>query len=95
MFSRLNLLLCVLAFMLLASCAGSKGGGGSYSYDDDDDGGGGGGGRSGGGRAAMPRADEIKDAHKEAVSMTEENHRLAKEVFDLKNRLGVSTDEEP
>jgi len=84
--------------MFLASCAGSKSGGGSSSYyDDSDDGGGssGGGrkGRGGSGEDRTPRADELKEAKSEAVSLTEENHRLAKEVFDLKTKLGMPTDE--
>jgi hypothetical protein len=84
MFNRLTVLLCTFAF--LAACAGSKGGRTS-SYDDDDEGGGG---RV---REAPVRADELKDAHKDAVSLTEENHKLAKEIFDLKNKLGLPTDE--
>jgi len=92
MFNRLTILLCAFAFVFLAACAGSKGG--QSSYDDDDDGGGGGGG--GGGRAAREapvKADDLKDANKDAVNLTEENHKLAKEIFDLKNKLGLPTDE--
>jgi len=85
MFNRLTILLCT--FVFLAACAGSKGG--RTSYDDEDEEGG------GGGRVkeAPVRADELKEAHKEAVNLTEENHKLAKEVFDLKNKLGLPTDE--
>jgi len=98
MFKRVSLLFCACAFMFLASCAGSKSGGGSSSYyDDSDDGGssGGGGkrGRGGSGENRPPRADELKEAKSEAVSLTEENHKLAKEVFDLKTKLGMSTDD--
>jgi len=91
MFKRVPLLLCAFAFMFLAACAGSKSSGGSSYYDDSDDGGGGGGG--GGGKARAPRADELKEAKSEATSLTEENHKLAKEIFDLKNKLGLPTDE--
>jgi hypothetical protein len=98
MFKRVSLLFCACAFMFLAACAGSKSSGGSSHYDDSDDGGGyssGGGkkGRGGSGEDRPPRADELKDAKNEAVSLTEENHKLAKEVFDLKNKLGMPTDE--
>ncbi|MCL2281866.1 MAG: hypothetical protein FWC26_00940, partial [Fibromonadales bacterium] len=83
-------------FLFLAACGGSKGGS-SYSSSDDDYGGGGGGGGSGGGsgtaRAAAAR-DELKDAQKDAVSLTEENHRLAREVFDLKNKLGLPQEDD-
>jgi len=89
MFKRVSLLLCACAFMFLAACAGSKSSGSSSYYDDSDDGGGGG----GGGKARAPRADELKDAKNEAISLTEENHKLAKEIFDLKNKLGLSTDD--
>jgi len=89
-------LTCACAFMFFASCAGSKGGSSSY-YDDSDEGGysgGGGGGKSrGSGEDRPPRADELKEAKNEATSLTEENHKLAKEIFDLKNKLGMPTDE--
>jgi len=88
MFNRLTILLCTFAF--LAACAGSKGGRTSSYEDDDEGGGGGGGGRV---REAPVRADDLKDAHKDAVNLTEENHKLAKEIFDLKNKLGLPTDE--
>jgi len=80
MTNRLKLLLCVSAFLFLAACAGSKGGG---SEGDDEEG--------GGGRAskeAAPKADDIKKVRSEAAALTEENHKLAREVFDLKNKLG-------
>jgi len=98
MFKRVSLLFCACAFMFLAACAGSKSSGGSSYYDDSDDGGGyssGGGGkksRGGSGEDRPPRADELKEAKNEALSLTEENHKLAKEVFDLKNKLGMPTD---
>ena len=101
MLKRVSLLFCACAFMFLAACAGSKSSGGSSYYSDsDDDGGGyssgGGGGKKGKGGSGEdrpPRADELKDAKNEATSLTEENHKLAKEVFDLKNKLGMPTDE--
>ncbi|MCL1957045.1 MAG: hypothetical protein FWF63_06960 [Fibromonadales bacterium] len=97
MFKRVSLLFCACAFMFLAACAGSKSSGGSSYYDDSDDGGGyssgGGGGkksRGGSGEDRPPRADELKDAKNEAAALTEENHKLQREIFDLKNKLGVS-----
>jgi hypothetical protein len=82
MLNRLKLSLCVFAFLFLAACAGSKGGGA------DDDEGGGGGGKRGSGEAAAPKANDVKKARDEATALTEENHKLAREVFDLKNKLG-------
>jgi hypothetical protein len=94
MSKRVSLLICAFAFMFLAACAGSKTSGGSSYYDDSEDGGGyGGGGGRGSGEARAPRADELKDAKNEATALTEENHKLAKEIFDLKNKLGMPTDE--
>ena len=88
MFKRITLLLCALAFMFLAACGGSKGSGASYDYD-----GGGSGGGGGSGEARAPRADELKEARNEAVSLTEENHKMSREIFELKNKLGLPTDE--
>jgi len=85
MTNRLIVLLCAFAFLFLAACAGSKGGG--ASYDDDDSG------PRGGGRAAV-KVDELKEVQKDAVNLTEENHKLAREVFDLKNKLGLPQDED-
>jgi len=84
MLNRLKLSLCVFAFLFLAACAGSKGGG----SDGDDEGGGGGGGRRGSAEAPAPKADDVKKVRSEATAITEENHKLAREVFELKNKLG-------
>ena len=83
MFNRLTLLLCAFVFMVLAACGGARAG--TQAYDDDSSG--------VGGRAAPVRVDELNQAQKEAVSLTEENHKMAREVFELKNRLGLPTDE--
>jgi len=93
MFKRVSLLLCACAFMFLAGCAGSKGGGSSSYYDDSEEGGsdGGGGGKKRG-EPRVPKADELKEAKTEAVNLTEENHKLAKEVFDLKAKMGILDD---
>jgi len=82
MFKRLTLLLCVCA--LLAACGGSKTGGASSSRDNDDWGGGG---------EPPPKPNELKESREEATNLTEENHKMAREIFDLKNKLGIHTDE--
>jgi len=87
MFKRVSLLLCAFAFMFLAACAGSKGSGDSSYYDSE------GGGGKGSGEARAPRPDELKEARNEATSLTEENHKMSKEIFELKNKLGLPTDE--
>ena len=81
MLNRLTLLLCALVFMVLAACGGAKAGT-QASYDDD-----------GAAKVAPVRVDELNQAQKEAVGLTEENHKMAREVFELKNRLGLPTDE--
>jgi len=83
MFSRLNLLLCAFAFMFLVACGGSKTGGAAASYErgDSPD------------EAPVPKANELKEAREEAVGLTEENHKMAREIFELKNKLGLPTDE--
>jgi hypothetical protein len=85
MFKRVTLLLCAFAFMFLAACGGSKGSGASYNYE--------GGGGDSNEEARVPRADELKEARNEAVSLTEENHKMSREIFELKNKLGLPTDE--
>lgn len=87
MIDRLKLSLCVFTLLFLAACAGSKGGSGGYD-DDDDEGGGGGGGGKRSGQAAAPKANDVKKVREEAAQITEENHKLAREVFELKNKLG-------
>jgi len=87
MFSRLNLLLCAFAFLFLVACpsSGPKGGSSGYSSYDDDDG--------DVNRAPAPKANELKEARTEATNLTEENHKMAREIFELKNKLGLPTDE--
>ncbi|MDR2580039.1 MAG: hypothetical protein LBC85_03485 [Fibromonadaceae bacterium] len=82
MLNRLNLLFIAFAILLLSACAGSKGSSRSFSGDDHDGGGG-----------PVVRANELKEARDEAVNLTEENHKMAREIFELKNRLGLPTDE--
>jgi hypothetical protein len=90
MFSRSTLIAVACALVFLTACAGSKGGSGSSSrgggggggYDDDDEYG-----------EPAPRAVQLKEARNEAVTLTEENHKMAREIFQLKNKLGLSTDE--
>ncbi len=86
MLNRLNLLLCACALIFLAACGGSKTGGGSRSssYDGDDD---------SPYNAPAPKPNELKEAKEEAVGLTEENHKMAREIFELKNKLGLPTDE--
>jgi hypothetical protein len=81
MSKRLTLLLCACAFVFLAACGGSKTGTSSYDSGDYD------------GREPPPKANELKESRDEANKLTEENHKMAREIFELKNRMGLSTDE--
>ena len=73
---------------LFTACAGSSGG---SSSDDDygDDSGTPSAQRS----APKEKIDEnkLKKTEEEAVAITEENHKLRKEIFEAKNKLGIST----
>lgn len=88
-----KLLLSALAIAMFTACAGSSGGseGGSE---------GGAGGAAGSAAAAPQKPKEeiseakLKKAETEAMSSTEENHKLRKEIFEAKTKLGMSADEE-
>ncbi len=79
-----KLLLAALAVAMFTACAGSSGGSGA----------------SEGGQAAGPAEEQkevidegkLKAAEQEAMSLTEENHKLRREIFEAKNKLGMPTD---
>ena len=82
-----KLILASLSLALFTACAGSSGG-------SSDEGGAEGGAAGGaGGKAAVQKEhiDEkkLKKNEDEAMAMTEENHKLRKEIFDAKNKLGI------
>jgi len=77
-------------FFVAVACGGTKGGSsGSSSYRS----GGGGGGDDDDYSEPVPKANELKEASDDAVKLTEENHKMAREIFELKNKLGLPTDE--
>ncbi|WP_295679677.1 hypothetical protein [uncultured Fibrobacter sp.] len=86
-----KLILAALSLAMFTACAGSSGGSeesgdDGYSYEDD-----------GSGNTVKKKKpvkvdkDELKDSEKEAMALTEENHKLRKEIFDAKNKLGLPT----
>ena len=90
MLSRLTLLFVSFFFFVAVACGGTKGGSsGSSSYRS----GGGGGGDDDDYSEPVPKANELKEASDDAVKLTEENHKMAREIFELKNKLGLPTDE--
>jgi hypothetical protein len=90
MLSRLTLLFVSFFFLVAVACGGTKGGSGSSSYRS---GGGGGGDDDDGYSEPVPKANELKEASDDAVRLTEDNHKMAREIFELKNKLGLPTDE--
>ena len=71
-----KLILASLSFAFFTACAGgSNGGSDDAGYAGDDEG----------------KIDEnkLKKTEDEAMAMTEENHKLRKEIFDAKNKLGI------
>lgn len=81
-----KLILASLSLALFTACAGSSGG-------SSDEGGAEGGAAGGSGKAAVQKEkideNKLKKNEDEAMAMTEENHKLRKEIFDAKNKLGI------
>ncbi len=81
-----KLILASLSLALFTACAGSSGGG-------SDEGGAEGGAAGGSGKAAVQKEkideNKLKKTEDESMAMTEENHKLRKEIFDAKNKLGI------
>ncbi len=82
-----KLILASLSLALFTACAGSSGG-------SSDEGGAEGGAAGGaGGKAAVQKEkideNKLKKNEDEAMALTEENHKLRKEIFDAKNKLGI------
>ena len=80
-------LLAAMTVAMFTACAGSSGG-------SSDEGGAEGGAAGGaGGKAAVQKEhideNKLKKNEDEAMAMTEENHKLRKEIFDAKNKLGI------
>ena len=88
LFKNWKLILAASTVALFTACAGSSGG---SSSDDDygDDSGSPSAQRS----APKEKIDEnkLKKTEDEAVAITEENHKLRKEIFEAKSKLGIST----
>jgi hypothetical protein len=80
-----KLILATMTVALFTACAGSSGG--SDDYDSGDSG------ESVQSSAPKEHVDEnkLKKTEEEAVAITEENHKLRKEIFEAKNKLGIST----
>ena len=81
-----KLILASLSLALFTACAGSSGGGSDEGgYEE--------GGSGGSGKAAIQKEkideNKLKKTEDEAMAVTEENHKLRKEIFEAKNKLGI------
>ncbi|WP_298768584.1 hypothetical protein [uncultured Fibrobacter sp.] len=83
-----KLILATMTVALFTACAGSSGGS-SDNYDSDD------GAAAESSKSSAPKEhideNKLKKTEQEAVAITEENHKLRKEIFEAKNKLGIST----
>ena len=83
-----KLILAASTVALFTACAGSSGGSSSDDdYGDDSS--------SPSAQRSAPKEkideNKLKKTEDEAVAITEENHKLRKEIFEAKNKLGIST----
>ena len=88
LFKNWKLILAASTVALFTACAGSSGGSSSdEDYSDDSD--------SPSAQRSAPKEkideNKLKKTEDEAVAITEENHKLRKEIFEAKNKLGIST----
>lgn len=98
LFKNWKLIVATMTVAMFTACAGSNGGS-DEEYDDDVAAE-----TSDGGSASVKKKKEppkevidenkLKKTEQEATAITEENHKLRKEIFDAKNKLGMSTAED-
>lgn len=85
-----KLILAAMTVAMFTACAGSSGGS-SDNYDSDETSYS----EGDGGQKAAPKEkideNKLKKTQEEAVAINEENHKLRKEIFEAKNKLGIST----
>lgn len=89
-FKNWKFLFAAMTVAMFTACAGSSGGS-SESYDNGD----GYESSEGGAQKAAPKEkideNKLKKTEQEATALNEENHKLRKEIFEAKNKLGIST----
>lgn len=77
-----KLLLAAFGVVVLAACTSSSGGSSSKGSADQ-------------GSAEAPKEvideNKLKKAEQEAMALTEENHKMRREIFESKNKLGMPT----
>ncbi|SHK33797.1 hypothetical protein [Fibrobacter sp. UWEL] len=99
LFKNWKLIVATMTVAMFTACAGSNGGS-DEEYDDDDVAAE----TSGGAKTSAKKKKEppkevidenkLKKTEQEATAINEDNHKLRKEIFDAKNKLGMSTAED-
>ncbi|WP_173380239.1 hypothetical protein [Fibrobacter succinogenes] len=90
-----KLILASLSFAFFTACAGGSNGGSSDGYAADDEGTEevSGSGSTSKKKVSAPKEvideNKLKKTEDEAMAANEENHKLRKEIFDAKNKLGI------
>lgn len=91
-FKNWKLIVAAMTVAMFTACAGSNGGS-DEEYEDDDSPA-----AVSSKKKAAPKEqideNKLKKTEQEATSFNEENHKLRKEIFDAKNKLGMSTADE-
>ncbi|MCQ2103635.1 MAG: hypothetical protein MJY98_10495 [Fibrobacter sp.] len=90
-FKNWKLIVAAMTVAMFTACAGSNGGS-DDEYDDSDS-------PAETSASAAKKAppkekideNKLKKTEQEATALTEENHKLRKEIFEAKNKLGMST----
>lgn len=94
LFKNWKLIVATLTVAMFTACAGgSNGDSDDAAYDDDDSPAAVSSGAKKKKEAPKEVIDEnkLKKAEQEATAINEDNHKLRKEIFDAKNKLGMST----
>jgi hypothetical protein len=87
-----KLVLAAFSVIFFMGCAGSSGGSGSVGEEESVT-------RNADGTTTTVKKeviddDKLKDTQKEAVTVTEENHNLRRDIFEAKSKLGIAPDEQ-
>ena len=97
-----KLILATLSVAMFTACAGSNGGSDDdYAGSDDEssvEASSGNGAKAATKKKEPPKEvideNKLKKTEQEATAINEDNHKLRKEIFDAKNKLGMSTAED-
>lgn len=96
LFKNWKLIVATMTVAMFTACAGgSNGDSDDAAYDDDDSPAATADGVKAKKKKEAPKEvideNKLKKAEQEATAINEDNHKLRKEIFDAKNKLGMST----